>query len=257
MRSTDNVGRSPHRIILVGCNPLANRYLRALLERHGGFEVMDRDQLRGGPFSCQKSPGIFLIDSESLRVPLFQCLRSLQSDFPGSKFFVIGHGRLGEELPGLLSIGIRGFVEYKVVEKELPDAIRAVAAGHLWIPEELLERYVSKCHNHFGDHRHSHDFTQREESITGLLKQNLSNKEIARALGITERTVKFHLGNIYTKLGVHDRHRVGEFAGGGRENARPGDPRAVESLPAQTAARKEGADQSTRRVGTNAAVSNA
>jgi hypothetical protein len=59
---------------------------------------------------------------------------------------------------------MHGFVEYKVVEEELLQAIRAVAAGHLWIPKELLEQYVCTSHNR----PHSYGFTRREESITGL-----------------------------------------------------------------------------------------
>ena len=51
----------------------------------------------------------------------------------------------------------------------------------------------------------SHLFTERETEVLRLLQQGLSNKQIAMALGITERTVEFHLSNIFTKLGVNSR----------------------------------------------------
>jgi DNA-binding CsgD family transcriptional regulator len=54
--------------------------------------------------------------------------------------------------------------------------------------------------------------TPREEEIVGLLLRRLSNKEIASALGISERTVRFHLQSIFDKVGVRDRHSVIEVA---------------------------------------------
>jgi DNA-binding NarL/FixJ family response regulator len=52
----------------------------------------------------------------------------------------------------------------------------------------------------------------RESEIVGLLQRRLSDKEIGCALGISERTVRFHLHNIFEKLGVHDRYGVVDFA---------------------------------------------
>jgi DNA-binding NarL/FixJ family response regulator len=50
--------------------------------------------------------------------------------------------------------------------------------------------------------------TKRERTIVGLLKRRLGNKEIAAALKISEGTVKFHLSNVFRKLGVRDRRSV-------------------------------------------------
>jgi DNA-binding NarL/FixJ family response regulator len=51
-------------------------------------------------------------------------------------------------------------------------------------------------------------FTPAEQRILGLLQLRLSNKEAAAKMGISERTVKFHVGNIFTKVGVHDRYSL-------------------------------------------------
>jgi DNA-binding NarL/FixJ family response regulator len=60
-------------------------------------------------------------------------------------------------------------------------------------------------------------FTPRVELVLGLLERRLGNKEIASALSISERTVRFHLANIFRKLGVHNRYSVAEVTrSGGR-----------------------------------------
>ncbi len=55
-------------------------------------------------------------------------------------------------------------------------------------------------------------FSSRENEIVGLLQRRLCDKEISSALGISERTVRFHLQNLFQKLGVHDRYSVVEWA---------------------------------------------
>jgi DNA-binding CsgD family transcriptional regulator len=54
-------------------------------------------------------------------------------------------------------------------------------------------------------------FTTREQEVCRYLRDGLSNKEIAVALGISERGVKFHVGNLLQKTGVDDRHRLGRL----------------------------------------------
>jgi DNA-binding NarL/FixJ family response regulator len=58
----------------------------------------------------------------------------------------------------------------------------------------------------------SQNFTQREKLVVDLLQHRLSNKEIGTVLKISERTVRFHLANIFSKLGVNDRYSVVDLA---------------------------------------------
>lgn len=98
-------------------------------------------------------------------------------------------------------------------------AIRAVARGDLWLPRALLAKAFSDllepCRDGDADaegDRFSANamdaLTKREQEIVGFLTQGLSNKQIARQLGIMEDTVKKHLQNIFRKFGVHRRTLV-------------------------------------------------
>ena len=90
-------------------------------------------------------------------------------------------------------------------------AVNALLAGRLWFPQVSLERFAilsSKLRKWGSDGV----LSPREAEVIGLLQRRLSDKEIGVALGITERTVRFHLHNIFGKLGVHERYSVVEWA---------------------------------------------
>jgi len=84
--------------------------------------------------------------------------------------------------------------------------LRAVAAGQRWLPEELIAPAVRRAtERRAKDVQLERVLTAREREIAGLVAQALSNKHIARALAISEGTVKIHLNNIYGKLQIANR----------------------------------------------------
>ena len=98
-------------------------------------------------------------------------------------------------------------------------AIRAVSRGDIWLPRDVLANALSdllQTPSH-GDAmaesnrvraRSADMLTKREKQIVGVLSQGLTNKQIARQLGIMEDTVKKHLQHVFGKLGVHRRSLV-------------------------------------------------
>lgn len=129
---------------------------------------------------------------------------------PGSKFLALlapgdnGHA----EKVRLFSWGIDGFVElHKTWQKEIPQAIRSILKGQLWVPPEVLLAFVKQAKDLLDAQLlHGHFLTARGAEILQLLMRRLTNKEISSALGISERTVKFHVSNILGKLQLEDRH---------------------------------------------------
>lgn len=91
-------------------------------------------------------------------------------------------------------------------------AVRGVARGELWVPRALLVRLLfehvqAAAHGASGAGADG-KLTRREEQVIGYLRRGLANKQIAEALAIREDTVKKHLRNAYTKLGVHRRSEI-------------------------------------------------
>jgi DNA-binding NarL/FixJ family response regulator len=107
----------------------------------------------------------------------------------------------------LLRLGVKGLVPYERTDEQLLPALQAVARGGFWVPRELLSRFVDSLLQ-TGAARHTlhpAGLSSRENDVLDCLLANLSNKEIASRLSISERTVKFHVSNLLGKFGVQRR----------------------------------------------------
>lgn len=108
-----------------------------------------------------------------------------------------------------LRAGFRGYCNAWISLDLLPRLVQAVADGELWIGRSLLSRLmlsvaVQPAAAHFTSQWRK-GLTEREQEVACLVAEGASNKEVARQLGVTERTVKDHLSHIFGKLQVHDR----------------------------------------------------
>jgi DNA-binding NarL/FixJ family response regulator len=107
----------------------------------------------------------------------------------------------------LLRLGVKGLVSYERTEDQLVPALQAVAKGGFWVPRDLLSRFVDSLLS-TGAARHTlhpAGLSARENDVLDGLLENLSNKELASRLNISERTVKFHVSNLLSKFGVQRR----------------------------------------------------
>jgi DNA-binding NarL/FixJ family response regulator len=192
-------------IYLIEYNDLAGAYLSGLLKPSYAVQIIRPcNDNQVAPQSHSNS--LVLIDAESLPLRLSDCVHWVSSRLRGAKILVVGTEPPVDDLCELIWIGIQGFVSTDRIS-EINSAIESLRAGRLWIRQEILEKfacYSSALARSLKRRPHSL-ITPQERRIVGLLRKKYSNKEIAVALDITERTVKFHLANIFNKLGVHDR----------------------------------------------------
>jgi len=115
-----------------------------------------------------------------------------------------------DEMLRLLYLGIYGFVSVTdQLAEELPRALQALISGNFWVPDRVIREYVRQS-NMLLDPQLLPDcrLTARENQTLQLMVRRLSNKEIGGAFGISERTVKFHVSNIFAKFNVQDRHHL-------------------------------------------------
>lgn len=200
-------------VCLVDYNPLAASVLRRTLERDRSIRILPYEHLALKRMS-ESPASVFVLDKGALPAPLINFLRSLRFRFPEARTIILDDQRSCEELIGLLRLGVHGFVLYNDVERCLRCAIHAVSQGHYWIAQEVLEGYIT--HSRQGYRLKSKDgrlLTRREKEIIEFLRRRYSNKQISSHLSISASTVKFHLSNIFTKFGVHDRRSATEVLG--------------------------------------------
>lgn len=121
-----------------------------------------------------------------------------------------------DDLRASLTEGAKGYVHAAATPERLRQAAETVLAGGLWLPADVVTSVLrvlasTEIRSDQGNSRGDDDLaslTDRERRVAEAVQRGLSNKEVARQLDITERTVKAHLSAAFRKLGVRDRMQL-------------------------------------------------
>jgi len=152
----------------------------------------------------QYEPDVTLMD---LRLPVVggvEAVSQIRREFPAARIIVLTTFDGDEDIYRALQAGARGYLLKGMQGDELMEAIRAVHAGKSRIPPVIAERLAERMA--------SPELTSRELDVLRLVVAGRSNKEIGAALTISEATVKTHINNILSKLGVTDRTQAATAA---------------------------------------------
>lgn len=152
----------------------------------------------------QYQPNIVLMDLRMPNVDGLAAIKNIRTNFPQSRIIVLTTYDGDEDIHRSLEAGANGYVLKNMPSQNVLEAIRAVHNGRNYIPSEISARL---------DERHTHtQLSPRELEVLKLIVEGLSNKEIANTLSITEGTVKIHINNILSKLGVSHRTQAATAA---------------------------------------------
>jgi DNA-binding NarL/FixJ family response regulator len=135
-----------------------------------------------------------------LRLPDSCAIDDLDNYFiedPKAKIIVLAEHAGDAEITKALRKGAAGYICKDVEPSDLITAIRTVAAGRKYIPDEIAKILT--------EHLGQEDLTPAEANILRMIVGGMSNKEMAFALDVSENTVKTHVKNIFDKIGVSDR----------------------------------------------------
>ena len=165
-----------------------------------------------GSLMEQGQPYLFVFDGWNLHEQLTELTRLLRVRCPGSKFLALAPSTTCDnaEMLRLLYAGIDGVVAVAGNwQEEILAAVRSIMSGNLWFPRPIIAEYVRNT-NLLLDKRVRRDLslTARETEVLELMIRRFSNKEIAGALGISERTVKYHVSNVLSKLRAENRRAL-------------------------------------------------
>jgi DNA-binding NarL/FixJ family response regulator len=141
-------------------------------------------------------PDVVLLD---LRMPNrngIETIGAMRREFGVVRVLVLSNYGSGDEVAAALQAGASGFIGKDTALAALLEAIRKVSAGDQVVPAEVARRLASRI---------TSQLSARELEVLTLLGRGLSNKEIGSALNVVESTVKVHVTNILSKLGVADR----------------------------------------------------
>ena len=161
----------------------------------------------------ESRPAVLLFDYEGLGPSAERAIQRLHRSAKGTRILVLATRSSDETVERVLRSGASGLVGKQQPFATLVRAIRAVAAGELWANRRATAHIVELLSGP-SDRNASpvERLTRREWEITDAVAQGLRNKDIARTLSISEKTVKSHLNNIFRKLQVDNRFAVGLYA---------------------------------------------
>jgi DNA-binding NarL/FixJ family response regulator len=188
-----------HRLILDG--------IRAALAQADDIEVVG--EARTGaqvlPLVNQTRPDVVLLDIRLPQVDGLAVLELLRRRHPEVKVVVLSVFSDPEHIQAALKRGASGYIVKSVNPQDLASALRQAVEGTVYHVLGMPEATGASPAQEAG-------LTERESSILRAVARGLSNRAIAKELWVTEQTVKFHLTNIYRKLGVANRTEAARCA---------------------------------------------
>ncbi|WP_392754626.1 response regulator [Streptomyces sp. LN590] len=201
------------RVLLVDDHQVVRRGLRTFLEIQDDIEVVGEaaDGAEGVARSEELHPDVVLMDIKMPGTDGIEALRRLrQLENPAKVLIVTSFTEQRTVVPALRA-GASGYVYKDVDPDALAGAIRSVYAGHVLLQPEVAGALLAQEDTGGGTGRGS-TLTEREQEVLGLIADGRSNREIARALVLSEKTVKTHVSNILMKLDLSDRTQAALWA---------------------------------------------
>lgn len=200
------------RVVIADDHALFREGVVMLLAGHDDIEVVGEaaDGFQALSMAEALQPDILLLDIRMPEAGGLEVLPKIRSASPGTRVLILS-GFLEEDLLiEALQQGARGYLLKTTTQEGLLKAIRSTYAGELWaerklvtlVLENLIQR-LSKLNVPLARAREA--LTDREQEIVVGVVQGKTNKEIASGLGISDKTVKTHLTNIFSKLKVSRR----------------------------------------------------
>jgi DNA-binding NarL/FixJ family response regulator len=206
------LGKPPMRVAIADDHRLMLDGIKRALETAPDIEVVGeamtgQDLLELVP---RVRPDVVILDMRMPKGDGLTTLRELQKSHPDLKVIMLSMFDDAENIEKALDYGASGYVVKSINPLDLPSTIRGVFEGTVYHPHGTSGRGGGTSNP--SPQAPPGGLTNRELAILKLVAEGLSNLDIASQLFVTEQTVKFHLSNIYRKLGVGNRTEATRYA---------------------------------------------
>jgi len=195
------------RIIIADDHQLTLEGIRRTLEEDGGFEVVGTASSGSQilPLIARLKPDLVLTDIRMPGLDGLMCLDRIRKRHPDVTVVILSAFDERDRIQGALRRGASAYIVKSVNPVDLPAALRQACDGTVYhalgMPSEAD-----------GGSSREAGLTERETTMLKALAAGQSNKAISKDLWVSEHTVKFHLNNIYRKLGVTNRTGAARYA---------------------------------------------
>lgn len=195
-------------IVVADDHPLFRGGVVLTLQEHGGFTVVAQAGTAAEAVSAVEAhmPDVALLDI-SMPGSGLAAAAEISRRFPAVAIVMLTASETDDDLLAALKAGARGYALKGVGAEELTGILQGVAGGASYVPPALAGRVLAALQDRGRSAASSdmEDLTEREAEILRHVALGQSNKEIARALDLQEKTIKHYMTNILQKLQVRNR----------------------------------------------------
>jgi DNA-binding NarL/FixJ family response regulator len=206
------------RVMLAEDHSMVRQGLKQLIELENDIKVVAEaaDGVQAVDYYHIEKPDIVLMDINMPKQNGLQALDSIKQKDPDARIIILTIHQEREYLFQALQFGANGYVLKDADGAILVEAIRKVYQGEAYIQatmaKELIVEFKRYTSGDAGSTRKSSLLSERELEVLRLVAKGMLNKEIAKVLFISEKTVKNHISNIFRKLKVTDRTQAAIYA---------------------------------------------
>ena len=203
----------PIRVLIVDDHGVVREGLRAYLELEPDIEIVGdaRDGHEGVRRAQELRPDVVLMDLVMPNMDGVDATLRIKQQQPDTHVIILTSFMDDERVVPAIKAGATSYLLKDVAAGDLARAIRGARAGQAQLHPEVARRLMHQVTSPQKPDA-SALLTEREREVLRLLAEGRSNKEIARALVVSERTVKGHVSNILGKLGLQDRTQAALYA---------------------------------------------
>lgn len=191
---------------------LVQEGIHKILESERDIEIISSvsNQVEIIPLVRQNKPDLLLVDTALPKLDVEHLLELIEQESVDTKVILLLHTPDERLIINSISLGVRGFVSEASNQEQFIQAVRAVSKGEIWAEVKLITKILTQLlPSQKGFKRLlAPELTNKEEEVVKLIAQGLSNKQIAKKLYVSERTVKAHLRNMFKKFGVSSRFQL-------------------------------------------------
>lgn len=204
---------APIRVLLVDDHAIVREGLRALLDQSVTLQIIGEaaDAAEALDEARRLRPDVVLMDLKMPGLPAADAIRTIRAQYPASQVLVLTSYAEDRQVEEVLRAGALGYVLKNIVAADLVRAIETVARGEAWLHAEAQRSLVNRMRRP-ADLSPLALLTERERSVLRLLAKGMSNRAIARALHLSEGTVKGYVSNMLAKLKLEDRTQAALLA---------------------------------------------
>jgi two-component system, NarL family, nitrate/nitrite response regulator NarL len=212
------------RTAVIDDHPMFREGVAKLLARTPGVEVVAVGSTAADAVRIARDilPDVLLME---IKLPDdgAAAVSTVAREHPGVRILIMTISDSDSDVTAMLQLGVHGYLLKGCTGQEIVRAVQRIHAGELCVTPDLAPRLLSETSRPGVD-----DLSSREEIILAQVSKGLSNKEIAKALNLREKTVKHYMTHIMQKLGAGNRYEAAEM---GQKRQRASEP-----LPAVEAA---------------------